>query len=401
MLTSIFWNSPSWLIHKLVTTSLVSILWFTPVSKDNIPSSQQPTDLHKAVVGFTIFSNDSIAHIYLPEPTLKEEKSTLANGAQENELNQLTNISTIDSIDFISFMNSLASCQTVLKDTAIYHEGWDTLQQAIFWQTIQQKSNDTCWVSRASTREILTKIPFSTWQRWSDTAKTQFQDSLKLEHGIPLEELLYVTSGKKHYYQFHKAIPTISKGISIFQLMKIDPWYAQTILLIESPGTLRTSPAGAYGSFQLMKGVAKEFGLIVNHQKDERKDFSKSAYAAGKLLTQRCIPQAKYLLNKYQIPYHESDLWFRLLVLHIYHAGIGNVSAVLSAINPSKGGMELIQQMWTTEAKGFKNASQNYSQVALASLINFDKLVEEYSAKNCMDIINTDSDPSAVLALHL
>jgi hypothetical protein len=40
--------------------------------------------------------------------------------------------------------------------------------------------------------------------------------------------------------------------------------------------------------------------------------------------------------------------------------------------------MGLIQQLWQTEAAGFKNASQNYSQIALAANI---RLAEEIRKK--------------------
>jgi tetratricopeptide (TPR) repeat protein len=68
-------------------------------------------------------------------------------------------------------------------------------------------------------------------------------------------------------------------------------------------------------------------------------------------------------------------LWFRLLVLHAYHAGAGNVAGVIRKINPCEGGMQLIQTVWQTTYGGFKNASQNYSQLALAAFCNFDQMV--------------------------
>jgi len=50
---------------------------------------------------------------------------------------------------------------------------------------------------------------------------------------------------------------------------------------------------------------------------------------------------------------------------------------LMNKINPFAGGMELIRTMWRTEAGGFKNESQNYSQIALASIINFDRLINQ------------------------
>ncbi len=58
--------------------------------------------------------------------------------------------------------------------------------------------------------------------------------------------------------------------------MCVDPWYAQSILLIESPGQMKKSISGAYGAFQLMPGVARAQGLIVNKTLDERKKSLKN-----------------------------------------------------------------------------------------------------------------------------
>ena len=57
------------------------------------------------------------------------------------------------------------------------------------------------------------------------------------------------------------------------------------------------------------------------------------------------------------------------------HAGAGNVRCVINVINPSSGGIGLMQQVWQTTCGGFKNESQNYSQIALASIANFDELI--------------------------
>jgi len=180
-------------------------------------------------------------------------------------------------------------------------------------------------------------------------------------------EVLYVTTGKSDFYRFHEVFPSLGKGISAFEANHVDPWYAQAILLIESPAQLKKSVSGAYGAFQLMPSVAKRFGLTVNTSVDERADFSRSAYASSQLIKTSCIPSARSILNAHGISFNESDLWFRLLVMHVYHAGAGNVAAVINKINPSKGSMDLIKSMWVTSVGGFGNNSQNYSQLAIAA----------------------------------
>jgi hypothetical protein len=62
--------------------------------------------------------------------------------------------------------------------------------------------------------------------------------------------------------------------------------------------------------------------------------------------------------------------------MHIYHAGSGNVRSVFNKIQPTEGGQELIQKIWTTTAGSFGNASQNYSQVALATQIVLDEIIQ-------------------------
>ena len=52
-------------------------------------------------------------------------------------------------------------------------------------------------------------------------------------------------------------------------------------------------------------------------------------------------------------------------------------------MKPDYGGMWLITDMWQTEFGGFKNASQNYSQVALASNI----ILEEIIYRKCEYIL--------------
>jgi hypothetical protein len=182
---------------------------------------------------------------------------------------------------------------------------------------------------------------------------------------------------KNHFYRFHAVMPQITRGIEGFANNVVDPWYAQAILLIESPGQLVKSTAGAYGPFQLMKNVAINQGLTVNNSVDERGDFDKSAWAASQLLKKICIPEARRILQAKNLDYQENDLWFRLFVMHIYHAGASNVAKVVDAINPTQGGQQLIQNMWQTKAGGFGNASQNYSQVVLAALLTLDKILHE------------------------
>ncbi|MGB0933772.1 MAG: transglycosylase SLT domain-containing protein [Lishizhenia sp.] len=257
----------------------------------------------------------------------------------------------------------------------LYNNGWDSLAHPIFWRKIMVLSPDSCIINIGKTREIITQLSINDWDKYTDEEKDFYRDSIREIKGLAAEDKVYMTSGKKNFYKFNKVFHSLSRGVEVFDSLNVDPWYAQAILLIESPGQLAKSNVGAYGAFQLMKGVARSHGLRVDKYVDERKDFVKSAYGASHLLSTTCIPQAKRILNAQNIDYNETDLWFRLFVLHIYHAGAGNVEAVVKKINPKQGGRQLIEKMWITSAGNFKNSSQNYSQLALASLLILDEMI--------------------------
>jgi len=257
----------------------------------------------------------------------------------------------------------------------LFAEGWDTLTQTKFWLKIIRMPEDTLLISSFPDRVILGSVSNNVWKNLSDTKKKVIKDSVLKASGLDTTTEIRVTGGKKFFYDFSKSIPLVDKGIYEFQLMKVDPWYAQAILLIESPNQLQKSPAGAYGPFQLMKKVARMYGLKVNSKTDERKNFERSACAAARLIKEICIPKARELMDELGFcAYDEKSLWFRLLVMHIYHAGYGNVrKAILKIPNP-RSDFSLIRELWKTEAKGFKNASQNYSQLILATHVELYRL---------------------------
>ena len=263
---------------------------------------------------------------------------------------------------------------------------WDVLAQPNFWKEVMMLGQDSCLVNIAATREILGKDSFVKWKAQTEPQKLAYKDSVRKVFNLDSTEKIYVTSGKNHFYQFDKVIPSINKAIPIFKKYNTDPWYAQAILLIESPGKIEYSNVGAYGPFQLMKSVARSHGLKVNKYVDERKDFDKSAMGAASLLRKTCVPEAKRILKKNQIPFSEDEVWFKLFVLHIYHAGAGNVDGLVSSFKDKPSGQELITKMWHSEWGGFKNASQNYSQVALAAMLNLHDII--YS--NCTVLYGCD-----------
>ena len=266
--------------------------------------------------------------------------------------------------------------QFVISPNTLYKDNWHNLPQTQFWKQIVQLPPDSCLINVAASRRVLHKMAKRDWNKFSESQKVAFKDSIRSAYQIEPTFKINVTEGKNHFYKISEVSPSISNGILEFKKNKVDPWYAQAILLIESPAVLQKSVAGAYGPFQLMPTVARKFGLTVNTSIDERESFERSAYAASKLIQTVCIPEAKNILNEYGLKYSETDVWFRLIVMHIYHAGSGNVRSVFNKIQPTEGGQELIQKIWVTSAGSFGNASQNYSQVALATQIVLDEIIQ-------------------------
>jgi hypothetical protein len=259
---------------------------------------------------------------------------------------------------------------------SLYKEGWDTLAQAKFWRDVICMSNDTCIINVASCRKPLDKVSRSVWMNQTEPEKARYKDSICSANCFDEGTSLFVTSGKSEFYELKKVLPDISKAIRVFQQNNCDPFYAQAILLIESPGKNKSkSSVGANGPFQLMRSVARKYGLRVTKTHDDRTDLEKAGRVAAKLLNTSCVAYVKKFLDERSIAYNETDLWFRLLVLHAYHAGAGSVHCVINQLNPSGGGVDLFRQIWQTECGRFKNESQNYSQIALASLISFDEII--------------------------
>lgn len=266
---------------------------------------------------------------------------------------------------------------TIMHAESIFEDRWDILPQPQFWKQIMLLSPDSCLINVASNRVVLKKMSIKDWNAQTDAQKELFKAELKSQNDINSSEKIFVTTGKNDFYKFKEVYPSLSKGVAAFEKFGVDPWYAQAILLIESPGQLKKSVSGAYGAFQLMPDVARAQGLTVNATVDERKDFERCAYGSARLLSKVCIPQAKKILDQHNLKYNESDLWFRLFVLHVYHAGSGNVAAVLNKIHPEIGSQQIILDMWQNTAGGFGNNSQNYSQLALAAQLILHDMVYE------------------------
>lgn len=269
----------------------------------------------------------------------------------------------------------------------LHKQDWSLESQPLFWKKIMCLSPDSMLVNFASNRQIVERIAVKRWSVKTEEEKQLYRDSVRMAYGVDSTARIFFTTGKNNFYRFDLVMQQLTRGIELFEDYGTDPWYAQAILLIESPGQMRKSTAGAYGPFQLMPGVARSQGLTVNKSVDERTDFDRSAYGASRLINRICIPEARRILNAKNIAFNENDLWFRLFVMHVYHAGAGNVAAVVNAIEPTIGGKELILKMWQTSAANFGNNSQNYTQLALAATLILEELIQAKYAQvfTCWD----------------
>lgn len=276
----------------------------------------------------------------------------------------------------------------------VYQLGCDTMPNVKFWRSIMNLHKDSALFNTPHTRNVLSKAHIKDWETLDINQKSCYKDSLRNWYCLDDSARILLTNGKSFFYDFEKASANFHRGINDFIANGVDPWYAQAILMIESPNKLQKSNAGAYGPFQLMKDVARLFGLKVNKHIDERADFDRSAYGASCLIKKICIPKTKEILDSLGITnYKENELWFRLLVMHSYHAGAGNVKKALFTFRPTKGDINLIYTLWHTETKHFKSASQNYSQLVLAALLEVN---EKFGLSPHQLILNPKDKESAL-----
>lgn len=273
----------------------------------------------------------------------------------------------------------------------LFTDGWAELEQPNFWQKVMRISSDSLILNIAHNRKIVEIVHQDEWKKKSEEEKDAHKNALLDQHCETHfgQCQIYATRGNRHYFVFDKVMQYIPKANQIFEKEGVDPWYAQSILLVESPNSLNTkSSAGARGPFQLMRSLAQQYGLIVNTKVDQRTQLEPSAKVAAKFIKQVCIPRIRKGLLIYfpEDQIDEKSVWFRLLILHAYHAGPGNVLSALQQIQPTHTGPEIIRQLWQTQHRQFKNASQNYSQLILAAnLILYEKLAlssEKNTPKN-------------------
>jgi hypothetical protein len=304
-----------------------------------------------------------------------------ASPSHEKEKNRRDSLQVLRCGDLCGNVIGLVNPKTTLNenyifDLSLYNYRVDTLPQVKFWRQIMNLHQDSSLLCFAHNRYVIRRVSNKDWDSRPDSERKIYRDSIRVAHQLDSSYRILLTSGKKFFYDFDKTYQNFHNGINCFVDNGVDPWYAQAILLIESPNKLQKSNAGAYGPFQLMKDVAKLFGLKVNKELDERANFERSAFAASSLIRRVCIPKVHKMLDSLGITnQNENELWFKLLVMHTYHAGAYNVQNALFTFNPKEGNMDMIYNLWHAQTGRFKSASQNYSQLILAAMLEMNDRV--------------------------
>lgn len=127
----------------------------------------------------------------------------------------------------------------------------------------------------------------------------------------------YLNKHSKQLYQMRStAIPYFNMIENIFKEYGIPPEMKYLAVIESGLKTSATSHVGAAGPWQFMPQTAKEFGLIVDRNQDDRRDYFKSTRAAALLL-----------LNLYA-QYHD---W--LLVIAAYNGGAWRVNNAIEKVN--------------------------------------------------------------------
>jgi len=271
-----------------------------------------------------------------------------------------------------------------LKIACVHDQGWDTMAEVNFWRRIITLEKDSSMANIYASRRLLhpvSRAVVDSLERIGhlDTLRRE----LCLMYQLPVDTRIKFTGGKKWFYEFSGVKNKLKRAIKLFDSFHVDPFYAQSVLLIESPGTNKAkSIAGAYGQFQLMPFVARQYGLRVDKYLDERENFDRSAYAAARLFNEICIPYARRWCNTYGFAVDESALWFKLLVLHCYNAGATTVKNAMQVVPNSYQGNALIHQLWHTNYGRFQSEAQNYSQIALACYLEYENSIQKGNLVN-------------------
>jgi hypothetical protein len=248
----------------------------------------------------------------------------------------------------------------------------------VFWMRDIMLSADSFLVVNQTTRQVIDVVHKDAIQKIDRSQNLTSLGSLyAMKHSVPSNHKIKFVRGRKEFFNYAVVGPKLKIANSVFESVGVNPMVSQLLLLIESPSNHKgVSHSGAAGHFQIMPSVARKYGLRISKGVDDRLIFSKSAYAAARLVKEYCVPQAKRICIKNNIEFNTDALWFNLLVLHIYNAGAGTVATAVKHNENGIDGNDLIKRLWHTNVGAFQNSSQNYSQVCLASYLGYKEFLK-------------------------
>src|SRR5688572_30110719 len=119
-----------------------------------------------------------------------------------------------------------ASKHRFINNHTLYSEGWDTLAQAKFWQQVIALSHDSMIINVASARQPLFKMASCDWHCQTELEKDAYKQNVIASKNLDATTSLYVTSGKKFFFEYKKVLPLISRSLPVFEKNNTDPWYA-------------------------------------------------------------------------------------------------------------------------------------------------------------------------------
>ncbi len=253
----------------------------------------------------------------------------------------------------------------------------------IFWMKDIMLPSDSFLVVNQTTRQVIDVVHKNAIQKIDRVQNLKSLGTVyAMKHSVPSNHKIKFVRGRKEFFNYSVVGPKLKIANSVFESVGVNPMVSQLLLLIESPNNHKgVSHSGAAGHFQIMPSVARKYGLRIRKGVDDRLIFSKSAYAAARLVKEYCVPQAKIICIKNNIEFNTDALWFNLLVLHIYNAGAGNVANAVKHIHDIEDGNELIKRLWHTNIGAFQNSSQNYTQVCLASYLSYKEFLKSNVGK--------------------
>ncbi len=104
-----------------------------------------------------------------------------------------------------------------IYDSVLYVEGWHALPQTKFWQQIMTLTPDSAIVNIAEGRQMLDRICVKDWNKLTESQQNCYRDSIRKQYYILDSSRVYVTIGKKDFYEFKKVMPIINTSIEVFK----------------------------------------------------------------------------------------------------------------------------------------------------------------------------------------